>query len=82
MNNARGDREYNKFIEVDENTAVRTFDAIANSLVPDKYDYIELSYTGDNLTGVIYKLGGSGGTTVSTLTLGYTGSNLVSVTKS
>lgn len=46
-----------------------------------EHDYISLSYTGDNLTGVVYKTGGSGGTTVATLTLGYSGSNLISVTK-
>lgn len=53
-----------------------------NSLVPDVYDYISLSYTGDNLTGVVFKVNGSGGTTVSTLTLAYSGSNLTGVTKS
>ena len=47
------------------------------------YDYISCSYTGSNLTGIVYKTGGSGGTTVATLTLGYDGSNnLTSVTKS
>lgn len=47
------------------------------------YDYIALSYTGSNLTGVVYKTGGSGGTTVATLTLGYDGNdNLTSVTHS
>jgi hypothetical protein len=47
------------------------------------HDYITLSYTGSNLTGVVYKDGGSGGTTVATLTLVYDGSNnLISVTKS
>jgi hypothetical protein len=47
------------------------------------YDYISCSYTGSNLTGVVYKTGGSSGTTVATLTLGYDGSNnLTSVTKS
>jgi hypothetical protein len=47
------------------------------------YDYISCSYTGSNLTGVVYKFGGSSGTTVTTLTLGYDGSNnLTSVTKS
>lgn len=50
-------------------------------LVPAAYDYIALSYTGDNLTGVVFKSGGSGGTTVATLTLAYTGSVLDSVTK-
>lgn len=52
-----------------------------NSLVPAGYDYIDLSYTGDNLTGVVFKTGGAGGTTISTLTLAYSGTNLTSVTK-
>lgn len=47
------------------------------------HDYISLSYTGSNLTGVVYKDGGAGGTTVATLTLAYDGSgNLTSVTRS
>lgn len=53
-----------------------------NSLVPSVYDYIEMSYASDKLTGVVFKVGGSGGDTVSTLTLAYTGENLTSVTKS
>ena len=54
-----------------------------NSLVPSQFDYISLSYTGSNVTTVVYKNGGSGGTTVSTLTLTYDGNdNLTSVTKS
>ena len=47
------------------------------------YDHIGLSYTSTNLTGVVYKAGGSSGTTVATLTLAYNGSNqLTSVSKS
>ena len=53
----------------------------SNVLVPDDYDYILLSYTGDNLTGVVFKTGGTGGSTVATLTLAYTGSQLDTVTK-
>ena len=46
-------------------------------------DYISLSYTGSNLTTVVYKTGGAGGTTVATLTLAYDASNnLTSITKS
>jgi len=52
-----------------------------NSLIPEVYDYIGLSYTGDNLTGVIFKFGGPTGIVVSTLTLAYTGLQLNSVTK-
>jgi hypothetical protein len=55
--------------------------SIAGMAIPPN-DFISLSYTGANLTGVVYKTGGSGGTTVATLTLAYSGSNLISVTKS
>lgn len=50
-------------------------------LVPEDFDYMSFSYTGSDLTGVVYKTGGSGGTTVATLTLAYTGSNLTEVTR-
>lgn len=53
---------------------------LTGSLVPAAYDFISLSYTGTNITTVVYKSGGSGGTTVKTLTLAYTGSQLDSVT--
>lgn len=47
------------------------------------HDFIALTYTGNNLTGVVYKEGGSGGATVATLVLAYDGNNnLTSVTKS
>jgi len=63
-------------------------DRLAGSLVPETHDYLELSYVAaGNGTGeietVIYKTGGSGGTTVATLTLAYDGSDrLASVTRS
>lgn len=58
-----------------------------NSLIPSRYDYISCGYdTASNLTSATFKLGGATGSTVSTLTLAYTGAttsaNLVSVTKS
>jgi hypothetical protein len=56
---------------------------IASGLGIPKHDHITLSYTGSDLTGVVYKNGGSNGSTVGTLTLAYDGSgNLTSVTKS
>ena len=58
-----------------------TLDSIAGITVP-KHDYVALGYTGDNLTTVTYKTGGSGGTTVATLTLAYSGSTLTSITRS
>ena len=66
-------------IKNDSGNPIPTIDGLA---IPE-HDYIELSYTGTNLTGVVYKTGGSGGTTVATLTLAYDGSdNLTSITKS
>lgn len=50
-----------------------------SGLAIPKHDEIVLSYTGDNLTGVVYKLAS---VTVATLTLAYTGSNLTSVVRS
>ena len=56
---------------------------VVTGLEIPEHDYIALTYTGSNLTGVVYKTGGSGGTTVATLTLAYHGNdNLTSVTKS
>lgn len=52
-----------------------------NKLVPEEYDYISLSYTGNNLTTVIYRQGGATGTLVATLALTYTGSRLDTVTR-
>ena len=57
--------------------------AVINGLSIPEHQNISLTYTGSNLTVVVYKTGGSGRTTVSTLTLAYDGSdNLISVTKS
>jgi hypothetical protein len=59
-----------------------TVNVLTGLEIPE-HDYIDLSYTGSNLTGVVYKTGGSSGTTVATLTLAYDGNdNLISVTKS
>lgn len=52
-----------------------------NSLAPTTYDYIGLSYTGTDLTSVLFKSGGASGTLISTLTLAYSSSVLQSVTK-
>lgn len=55
---------------------------VASGLAIPEHDYIALTYTGADLTGVVYKTGGAGGTTVATLTLAYSGGKLASVTKS
>lgn len=58
---------------------------LAGSLVPVAHDYLSITYVGatTDINTVTYKTGGSGGTTVATLTMGYDGSNrLTSVIKS
>lgn len=49
-----------------------------NGLVPVEYDHMDLGYTGGDVTTVVYK---KSGTTVATLTLGYSGGKLVSVSR-
>lgn len=53
--------------------------SVANQLIPSAYDEIVLAYTGDDVTGVTYK---QGGTTVATLTLTYVGTNVTRVVRS
>ena len=55
---------------------------VVQGLSIPEHDYIALTYSGDSLTGVEYKTGGSGGTTVGTLALAYSGAALISVAKS
>jgi hypothetical protein len=79
--NIDGDVTVSSEVEV-KNDAGNPIPTIEGLSIPE-HDYIDLSYTGANLTGVVYKSGGSGGNTVATLTLAYDGNdNLTSVTKS
>jgi hypothetical protein len=52
-------------------------------LLPGPYDYIQFSsFSGTNPQIIVFKSGGSGGTTVATLTLTYDGSgNCTSITR-
>lgn len=54
------------------------YQEIVTGLVNQPYDQINLSYTGTDLTGVVYRLSG---VIVATLTLGYTSGNLTSVVR-
>jgi len=66
----------------DEETAIRTFPSTGFAL--NEYDYIAVTYP-DTVTELYtYKTGGSGGTTVDTITVVYTDTtkeDLLSVTK-
>lgn len=61
---------------------------VVTGLSIPKHDYVELSYTGDDVTGVSYKVGGTwdtgtdtytGGTTVGQLELVYSAGKLVKI---
>ena len=55
---------------------------VVQGLSVPAHDFIALAYSGTTLTGVTYKTGGGGGTTVATLALAYSGTTLLSVAKS
>lgn len=66
-------------VATDSGSALAT---IAGLSIP-QHDYISMSYSGTNLTGVVYKNGGVNGATLATLALTYDGNNnLLTVTKS
>lgn len=52
---------------------------VVSNLIPNTYDSIQLTYTGDDLTEVVYK---KDGLTVATLDLTYSGGKLVQVDRS
>lgn len=55
-----------------------------NSLTPNEYDYIAVTYPTDTTEAYAYKQGGSGGTTVQTITVTYenaTKENIISVAR-
>ena len=52
-----------------------------NSLITSSFDSINLIYAGSNLVTASYLTGGTGGSTVATLSLGYSGNTLTSVAK-
>jgi hypothetical protein len=51
---------------------LKVFDDVSNSLIPSVFDYIGVTYPTTTSEVYVYKTGGSGGTTVSTITLVYT----------
>ena len=52
-----------------------------NSLVTENYDFVDVDYTDGLATSIVFKTGGSGGTTVATLTITYTDGCMNTVTK-
>lgn len=67
-----------------EATLATFSDKTAGALVPEAFDYQEISYVGatTDIDTVLFKSGGAAGTLVATLTMAYDGSNrLASVTK-
>ena len=46
---------------------------VSNNPIPFDYDYMGLTYTGNDLTTIVYKTGGAAGTVVATATMTYSG---------
>ena len=55
-------------------------ESIAGLQIPP-HDHLTLAYTDSNLTQIVYRTGGAGGTTVATVNLGYTSGVLTTVAK-
>lgn len=53
---------------------------ISSGLVPLEYDYVSLTPP-DLPTVIVFKTGGSSGTTVATLTITYSGTDIATVTR-
>jgi hypothetical protein len=71
---------FNNGVQTNVATEAKQDDIIAGlegiaGLVTLAYDYINITYTGVNATTVVFKTGGSGGTTVATLTITYDANN-------
>lgn len=54
---------------------------LSSSIVPFEYDYISLSPPSLPTT-IVYKTGGASGTTVATLTIVYSGTDISTITRS
>ena len=55
--------------------------AVPGLAIPE-HDYVSLTYSGVNLSGVVYRSGGVNGVVVTTLTLSYSGNDLITIAKS
>lgn len=63
--------------------ATQPYGAAIPGFAISEHDYVSMSYTGGDLTQVVYKQGGASGATVATLALTYDGSgNVLTITKS
>lgn len=54
---------------------------LTSSLVTESYDFIDLNYTGADLTEIIYKRGGASGTIVATVDITYLNGKINTVSK-
>lgn len=55
-------------------------ESIAGLQIPP-HDHLTLTYTGNDLTQIVYRSGGASGTTVATVNLGYTSGVLTTVAR-
>lgn len=61
------------------NTSTGEYESIALPAINENFDYVSITNTATDQDTLVYKTGGSGGTTVKTLVIGYaTGAEKVS----
>ena len=64
-------------LRVDSDGAV----CAVGELIPEAYDYIDMTYVGNNVTEAVYYTGGVGGDVVATLAFTYNGDLVTSITR-
>ena len=62
--------------------ATPPFGLAVRGLAIPEHDHISMTYSGANITGIVYRSGGANGLVVTTLTLSYTGDNVTTIAKS
>jgi len=62
-----------------EPLVVKEVDKAMTGLVPFEYDAVTLTYTGDNVTSVMYRKGGRSGRVVATLYIEYRDNKVIAV---
>lgn len=71
--------DFPKFLKIVDNGDDTYSIPVATGMAIPPHDKVEIDYTGADITSVTYKMGS---TTLATLTLTYSGGNLVSVARS
>lgn len=70
-----GFKDGQNFIPIEDDNPLPVVDKVTNSLIPDMYDYVAVTYPTTTTEKFTFRNGGDSGTIVSTITLTYTDAN-------